>query len=162
MIRPRSVAAALEPYRDGWRRGEIDAELTAQGISIYTPIDDDLADLSVAAEARGDVALARRLADAMTMQPPSGLSPADEGRWWIGYYHARSAHAGGMPVGLVSIAEIAQRAGTTVNTVHSWRRRHPDTFPPTLAQLAAGPVWQWASIAEWLARPRPRGRPRKG
>jgi len=61
---------------------------------------------------------------------------------------------------LVSVTEIAQRAGTTPGMVHSWRRRHPD-FPPPVAQLAIGPVWDWPPVAAWLARPRRTGRPRK-
>lgn len=61
---------------------------------------------------------------------------------------------------LVGVAEIAERAGTTVNTVHSWRRRHPGTFPRPVQELAMGPVWRWGDVATWLARPRPVGRPR--
>jgi hypothetical protein len=60
---------------------------------------------------------------------------------------------------LVSVTEIAQRAGTTAGTVHSWRRRHLD-FPAPVASLAIGPVWQWPHVAAWLAQPRPSGRPR--
>jgi hypothetical protein len=62
--------------------------------------------------------------------------------------------------GLVGVTEIAQRAGTTPGTVHSWRIRGIG-FPPPLADLAAGPVWAWADVRAWLAIPRPPGRPRK-
>lgn len=51
---------------------------------------------------------------------------------------------------LVSVTEISARAGRPINTIQSWRRRHPD-FPAPVAQLAAGPVWIWPSIAEWIA-----------
>lgn len=57
---------------------------------------------------------------------------------------------------LVSVAEVAARAGRSTNTIQSWRRRHPD-FPAPVAQLASGPVWTWPSVAEWIAvRARPR------
>jgi hypothetical protein len=62
---------------------------------------------------------------------------------------------------LVSVAEIAQRAGVAWSTVQSWRRRHAD-FPAPLVTLAAGPVWDWADVERWIAVPRPQGRPRKG
>jgi predicted nucleic acid-binding protein len=54
------------------------------------------------------------------------------------------------PAQLVSVTEIAQRAGRSINTVQSWRRRHRD-FPPPVARLAAGPIWDWPSIAGWIA-----------
>jgi predicted nucleic acid-binding protein len=50
---------------------------------------------------------------------------------------------------LVSVAEIAVRAGRPVNTIQSWRRRHRD-FPAPVASLAAGPVWTWPSIERWI------------
>lgn len=54
---------------------------------------------------------------------------------------------------LVSVAELAARSGRPVNTIQSWRRRHPD-FPVPVARLAAGPVWEWPTVAAWiLARP---------
>lgn len=61
---------------------------------------------------------------------------------------------------LVSIAEIAARAGVARNTVQSWRRRHTD-FPAPVVTLATGPVWRWSDVAAWVAVPRPTGRPRK-
>lgn len=51
---------------------------------------------------------------------------------------------------LVSVAEIATRAGRPVNTIQSWRRRHND-FPSPVAQLAAGPIWNWPAIAMWIS-----------
>jgi predicted nucleic acid-binding protein len=54
---------------------------------------------------------------------------------------------------LVSVAEIAARSGRSVNTVQSWRRRHPD-FPAPVATLAAAPVWAWPGIERWIARRR--------
>lgn len=62
---------------------------------------------------------------------------------------------------LVSMTEIAQRAGTSPGTVRQWRRRHA-AFPAPAYELAVGPVWRWPDVAAWLARPRPSGRPRKG
>lgn len=58
---------------------------------------------------------------------------------------------------LVSVAEISSRAGRPINTIQSWRRRHSD-FPRPVAQLAAGPIWNWSAISEWIAR-RPPARP---
>jgi len=52
---------------------------------------------------------------------------------------------------LVSVAEIALRAGRPVNTIQSWRRRHRD-FPMPIASLAAGPVWSWADVERWIGR----------
>jgi predicted nucleic acid-binding protein len=57
---------------------------------------------------------------------------------------------------LVSVAEVAARAGRSTNTIQSWRRRHPD-FPAPVAQLATGPVWTWPPVAQWIAT-RPRSR----
>ncbi len=51
---------------------------------------------------------------------------------------------------LVSVAEIADRAGRPVNTIQSWRRRHRD-FPAPVASLAAGPVWTWPVIERWIS-----------
>ncbi len=59
---------------------------------------------------------------------------------------------------MVSVSEIAARTGRPVNTIQSWRRRHPD-FPAPLAQLGAGPIWSWAPVRDWVAvRDRGRGR----
>ena len=51
---------------------------------------------------------------------------------------------------LVSVTEIAARAGRPINTIQSWRRRHAD-FPAPMAQLGAGPIWSWPQIEGWLA-----------
>jgi len=59
---------------------------------------------------------------------------------------------------MVSVTEIAQRAGTTPGTVHQWRHRH-DTFPAPVTVLATGPVWWWEDVERWLAIPRKAGRP---
>jgi predicted nucleic acid-binding protein len=57
---------------------------------------------------------------------------------------------------LVSVSEIAARTGHPVNTIQSWRRRHSN-FPAPIAQLAAGPIWAWAPIKDWIdARDRSR------
>jgi uncharacterized protein len=50
----------------------------------------------------------------------------------------------------VSVAEIAERTARSINTVQSWRRRHAD-FPAPAARLAAAPVWDWPTVAEWIA-----------
>lgn len=50
---------------------------------------------------------------------------------------------------LVGIAEIADRAGVLPDTVHKWRTRHTD-FPEPHTELAAGPVWRWLDIENWL------------
>ena len=50
----------------------------------------------------------------------------------------------------VGISELATRAGVKPDTVQKWRIRHPDFPAPTLT-LAAGPIWEWATIAEWIA-----------
>lgn len=50
---------------------------------------------------------------------------------------------------LVSVSEMAIRAGRPVNTIQSWRRRHPD-FPMPVARLAAGPVWLWPAVGRWI------------
>jgi hypothetical protein len=60
----------------------------------------------------------------------------------------------------VGTAEIAELLGVRQTTVHSWRRRHAD-FPAPWRTLATGPVWRLEQIAEWAARPRPSGRPRR-
>ena len=54
----------------------------------------------------------------------------------------------GRPI-VVSVAEIALRAGRPVSSIQSWRRRHAD-FPAPLARLAAGPVWMWPQVQAWI------------
>ena len=50
---------------------------------------------------------------------------------------------------VVSVSEIAARTGRPINTIQSWRRRHRD-FPTPMAQLAAGPVWAWTPVRDWI------------
>lgn len=54
---------------------------------------------------------------------------------------------------IVDVTEIANRAGTTPGTVHSWRVRHAD-FPAPYRVLAIGPVWVWGAVQKWLAKRR--------
>lgn len=49
---------------------------------------------------------------------------------------------------LVSSVEIADRLGVKRMTVHQWRQRNVG-FPDPLAQLAIGPVWDWADVEAW-------------
>lgn len=81
------------------------------------------------------------------------LVPDESGR--------RGVNEEGAPYGspstsdLVSVSEISARAGRSINTIQSWRRRHAD-FPTPVAQLAAGPIWNWEAIATWISnRDRP-------
>jgi hypothetical protein len=68
--------------------------------------------------------------------------------------HDRYLNAGD----LVSISEIAQRAGRSINTIQSWRRRYK-RFPKPFTQLAAGPIWDWDEVAGWISsRSRGEGR----
>lgn len=53
------------------------------------------------------------------------------------------------PADLVSVTELAARAGRSINTVQSWRRRRRD-FPTPVAELAAGPIWRWSEVAPWI------------
>jgi hypothetical protein len=50
---------------------------------------------------------------------------------------------------LVSVSELATRARRPISTVQSWRRRHRD-FPQPVASLAAGPVWRWPTVQNWI------------
>jgi predicted nucleic acid-binding protein len=52
---------------------------------------------------------------------------------------------------LVSVAELAARSGRSVNTIQSWRRRHAD-FPAPNVELAAGPIWRWGEVSDWIAQ----------
>jgi predicted nucleic acid-binding protein len=52
---------------------------------------------------------------------------------------------------LVSVTELAARSGRSVNTIQSWRRRHPD-FPAPSVELAAGPIWLWNDVSAWVER----------
>jgi predicted nucleic acid-binding protein len=55
---------------------------------------------------------------------------------------------------LVSVTELAIRAGRSINTVQSWRRRRRD-FPTPVAELAAGPIWRWPEVAAWIRARQP-------
>ncbi len=59
---------------------------------------------------------------------------------------------------LVGVAEIAQRAHVSTDSVRRWRLG-PFGFPLPLHDLAAGPVWSWQAVDRWLRVARPSGRP---
>lgn len=65
-------------------------------------------------------------------------------------HEEHAQYDGGSISDVVSVAEISMRAGRSVNTIQSWRRRHAD-FPTPLAELAAGPIWSWPTVADWIA-----------
>ena len=53
---------------------------------------------------------------------------------------------------LVGAAEIAERLSLALpQTVHDWRRRHSD-FPPPVAVLRMGMVWNWPDVAAWATQ----------
>lgn len=50
---------------------------------------------------------------------------------------------------LVGVQEIADRLGVLhVQTVHLWRRRHPD-FPAPVTRLRMGLLWAWPDVERW-------------
>jgi hypothetical protein len=53
------------------------------------------------------------------------------------------------PEDLVSVSEIASRSGRSINTIQSWRRRDRG-FPEPVVILAAGPIWDWETVARWM------------
>jgi hypothetical protein len=57
---------------------------------------------------------------------------------------------------LVMVAEIAKRTGRSRQRAHVLTR-HPE-FPAPAAELAAGKVWCWHEVQEFLSRDRPPGR----
>ena len=62
------------------------------------------------------------------------------------------------PNDLVSVQEIADRAGVKPDTVHKWRSRHDD-FPAPFGEVAGSvPVWLWPDVKNWLDVPRRPGR----
>lgn len=65
------------------------------------------------------------------------------------------------PSNLVPTSEIAKLAGVKTTTVQAWTERHP-SFPAPVRTFGTTRVWRWGDVAEWLAIPRPAGRPRKG
>jgi len=81
---------------------------------------------------------------------------SDEGARRFSETRTQYATGGAEQSELVSVAEVAARAGRSTNTIQSWRRRHRD-FPAPVAQLATGPVWAWPPVADWIAA-RPRAR----
>jgi predicted nucleic acid-binding protein len=84
------------------------------------------------------------------------LMPRDADRHEV---NEERAHYGDLPAAdLVSVAEISERAGRSINTIQSWRRRHAD-FPAPAAQLSAGPIWSWPAIATWISGRDRRRRP---
>jgi predicted DNA-binding transcriptional regulator AlpA len=52
---------------------------------------------------------------------------------------------------LTGIADIAQRASVSANTVHKWLMRYPD-FPKPLMTLKRGRLWEWRQIEAWLKK----------
>ena len=80
----------------------------------------------------------------LRLSPPADPAP--------GRLSEERASYGATSVGsgdLVSVSEVAARAGRSTNTIQSWRRRHPD-FPTPVAQLATGPVWLWPAVGRWI------------
>ena len=132
-VSPQIHAAAVATYRSGRRAASLVDEVSfgvmrSAGIREAFAYDDDF-----------DREGFRRAA------PPTGQDRVHEEHVSYGIDLASD---------LVSVAEIAARAGRPINTVQSWRRRHAD-FPAPVTQLAAGPIWSWPEIADWIAaRPR--------
>jgi chromosome partitioning protein len=56
-------------------------------------------------------------------------------------------------VELVGISEIAQMGRVSRAAVTNWRSRHAD-FPPPVAELQAGPVFERDQVKQWLKRRR--------
>jgi predicted nucleic acid-binding protein len=81
--------------------------------------------------------------------------PDDSSAHRLGEYRAPYAEEAGE---LVSVTELAARAGRSINTVQSWRRRHRD-FPAPVAELAAGPIWRWPDVELWVRRRAPARKP---
>src|SRR5690606_19305187 len=67
----------------------------------------------------------------------------DEAREWLARYEDT-----GRPVG---VADIAERLGTTRNTVESWRRRDHG-FPEPDWTVGGRPAWRWGAVREWAER----------
>lgn len=87
------------------------------------------------------------------------IAPPTEPAAWRGVHEASAPYAGDSAGDLVSVAELAARAGRSTNTIQSWRRRHAD-FPLPVAQLAAGPIWSWPSVNRWVSSRTPSTRAR--
>lgn len=67
-----------------------------------------------------------------------------------------------MAKGVVGVSEIAELLGVTSQRAGQIARDHAD-FPPPVATLAAGRVWDLETVTAWIAKhpDRPSGRPRK-
>lgn len=50
---------------------------------------------------------------------------------------------------LMAAADIASRAGVTVDAVHQWSKRHPE-FRALAQPTSAGLIWRWHEVEEWL------------
>jgi len=125
-------AAALAAFREGQSASLVDHvsfELMRQaGITVALAFDADFSARGFArasAEREGPPRAGEAAADYRSMAPERAAD-------------------------LVSVSEIAARAGRSVHTIQSWRRRYGD-FPKPLVQLAAGPVWAWPAVGAWIA-----------
>ena len=65
------VGAMLRPYQDGYRKGYLEAQLEALGVS-------------------ADIGLAEADALDASASAGKGLSAEAEGDFWLGFYHGRS------------------------------------------------------------------------
>ena len=88
------------------------------------------------------------------------MTPFDGDRTTLMWIRSEGEWAlpGELMIGLVGVAEIAERAKVEPSTVHAWRNRHDD-FPAPVATLKAGPVWNWTAVERWLHVRPPMGRP---
>ena len=64
---------------------------------------------------------------------------------------------------LMGPGDLGALLGVRSNTVTTWATRHAD-FPPPVARVRAGPVYNTAAVLEWCRRtghgtPPPEGRP---
>ncbi len=50
---------------------------------------------------------------------------------------------------LVGVSEIAERAGVSIHTVYSWRKRKLG-FPDPVSDLRGLLVWEWVDVEAWL------------
>ena len=53
-------------------------------------------------------------------------------------------------VELVSMVEIADLCGVSINTIKKWRQREYLEFPHPDCILAIGPVWSKARVVRWM------------
>lgn len=62
------------------------------------------------------------------------------------------------PSSLVSLADVAERAGVTLNAVQKWQIRYEDgdkAPPGPVAYPAVGTIYWWPDWLEWLEKYRP-------